>query len=533
MDLNHILIFIALLSPLALIIRSQRTAALNRKLRNAAFAILIVTGVSWLVLPHQAGFIGGGTWFVLLLIPAVGSHKLADLTLRERFAAARRLAKFLSFIHPSPAFRDQATLFRALEIGRRGDTPRALQMLQSLQSGATTVASQAIGQSFRLRGDWESFQAWCRASFTPMALQRTRIAPLYFRALGETHRVDDLILQVAGLRRDEVPLAPGHAEARPSVAVSDSLPQQLSMLVLWSFLGRKALLVRLFETSLRKFDPEGKAFWLATAELAAGNIDVGREQLKRLHRQTSDAILQSEIVARLEHADEYARAAASQSVESNRILQRLETRPMRQMPYFASRGRGTPTVMTLIVLNVAMFLLEVIAGGSTNPFVLHRLGQLETFDFFASGEYWRLLSSLFLHYGPIHLLFNIYALYVLGPALEESIGAVRFIACYLISGIGSGLGVVLLHILGLTPAEEVVGASGCIMGIVGAWAGFLLRYRHLPLARRRLQNIVFIVVIQTVFDLSTPQVSMAAHMCGLITGLVVGLILAPRDLRPM
>jgi rhomboid protease GluP len=202
------------------------------------------------------------------------------------------------------------------------------------------------------------------------------------------------------------------------------------------------------------------------------------------------------------------------------------------MPYFARTGRGTLIVITLIVLNVAMFLLEVIAGGSTNPFVLHRLGQLETSDFFITGEYWRLLTSLFLHYGPVHLLFNIYALYILGPALERSIGALRFITCYLISGIGSGLGVVLLHILGLTPAEEVVGASGCIMGIVGAWAGFLLRYRHLPLARRRLQNILFIVVIQTVFDLSTPQVSMAAHMCGLITGLVVGLILTPHE-RPL
>ena len=205
---------------------------------------------------------------------------------------------------------------------------------------------------------------------------------------------------------------------------------------------------------------------------------------------------------------------------------------MRQTPYFARTGRATPVVITLIVLNVAMFLLEIVAGGSTNPFVLHRLGQLETWNFFAAHQYWRLLTSLFLHYGPVHLLFNIYALYILGPALERSIGALRFIACYLISGNRSGLGVVLLHTIGLTPAEEVVGASGCIMGVVGAWAGFLLRYRHAPLARRRLQNIVFIVVIQTVFDLSTPQVSMAAHMCGLIAGLVLGLILAPRYVEP-
>ncbi len=519
MDLNHILLFVAFLSPVAVIVRSQRAAERNRSWRTASFAVLIVTGVSWFFFPRQAGFIGGGAWFALLLVPAMVSHKLADLVLRERFTVARRLANFLSIIHPAPSVRNQADLFCALESAAAGDTPRAFELLQSLQSGPTAIARQAIAQSFRLRGDWEGLLAWCHSALTPVALQRDGILPLYFRALGETHLVNDLIGEVAA-----------RTQTQPDEA-TESLSFQLSLQLLWAFTGRTARLVRLFKTSLRKFGAERKTFWLATAELVAGNIDVARKQLERLNADTSNAILRSEIVARLQHADEYARAVASRSAQTDRILHQLETRQMRPTPYLAQTGRATPVVITLIVLNVAMFLLEIVAGGSTNPFTLHRLGQLETSDFFAVGEYWRLITSLFLHYGPLHLLFNIYALYILGPALERSIGALRFTACYLISGIGSGLGVVLLHAIGLTPAEEVVGASGCIMGVVGAWAGFLLRYRHAPLARRRLQNIVVIVVIQTVFDLSTPQVSMAAHMCGLITGLVLGLILAPRYLR--
>jgi rhomboid protease GluP len=144
------------------------------------------------------------------------------------------------------------------------------------------------------------------------------------------------------------------------------------------------------------------------------------------------------------------------------------------------------------------------------------------------GEYWRLFTALFLHGGSAHLLFNLFALYVLGPPLERSIGAVRFTACYLISGLGSSAGVVLLTVFGLVHVAQLVGASGCVMGIVGAWAGFLLRHRHAPRAKQRLANITMIVVIQVVFDFSTPQVSMAAHLCGLITGFVVGLVLAPR-----
>ena len=76
--------------------------------------------------------------------------------------------------------------------------------------------------------------------------------------------------------------------------------------------------------------------------------------------------------------------------------------------------------------------------------------------------------------------------------------------------------------------QQLVGASGCIMGIVGAWAGFLMRHRHAAHARQRLANVVMIVAIQIGFDLSTPQVSMSAHLCGLVAGFLLGLVLTPR-----
>jgi len=98
----------------------------------------------------------------------------------------------------------------------------------------------------------------------------------------------------------------------------------------------------------------------------------------------------------------------------------------------------------------------------------------------------------------------------------------------LIGGFILGAGVVGLTLLALTRPAQLVGASGSIMGIVGAWGGFLMRHRHEPYARQRLANVAVIVAIQIAFDLSTPQVSMAAHLCGLIAGFFLGLILAPR-----
>lgn len=197
---------------------------------------------------------------------------------------------------------------------------------------------------------------------------------------------------------------------------------------------------------------------------------------------------------------------------------------------FRRRLPITRVVVTLIALNVLGFLVEVVAGGSTNIYTLHRLGALEPVFVVGRGEYWRLLTALFLHYGILHLALNVFALFVVGPPLELAVGRLRFIVCYLTAGVGSSAGVVILHLLKIIDADQLVGASGSIMGIVGAWAAFLVRHRRAPLAAQRLWNVFVIVLMQMGFDLVTPQVSSAAHLCGLFSGFVIGFIVAPRQI---
>jgi rhomboid protease GluP len=144
-------------------------------------------------------------------------------------------------------------------------------------------------------------------------------------------------------------------------------------------------------------------------------------------------------------------------------------------------------------------------------------------------QYWRLLTALFLHYGPIHIFFNLFALLLLGPALERQIGGFFFAVCYLVSGIGSSIAIVLLTKLRLLEPVQLVGASGCVMGVVGTWTGFLLRHRHAPLARQRLRNIFVIVLLQLAFDLVTPRVSMSAHLGGLLSGFLLGLLVPAKS----
>jgi rhomboid protease GluP len=516
LDLNHILLFLACVSPLVLLGQTWRRGGLDRGWRLAAFAVLIVTGVSWIVRPATAGFIGGGAWFALLLLPAVGLRKTAELAVTQRFASARRLARLLRLLHPADGLLEQSILLQALELAQRGDSASALALLAPLRNNHTTLGRQAIAASFRISGDWENLLRWTRTELSPGIMQTDNaVIPLYLRALGETGSRDELVVEfaanVASLTAGQPPLWSYYS----------------SLLAVLAFCGRVESLGNLLETKLRKLPRHVKECWIGTSEIVAGAVAAGRARLEKVLAGTNDHLIRSDIRRRLQVASEFPLAPLSPG--SDAFLRRIERNDRASGRAFASETmRPTTAVLILIALNVAMFVAEIANGGSMNGWTLHRLGALELVAVRVDGEYWRLLTSLFLHFGPLHLLFNLYALFIIGPGLERALGAIRFGICYLLSGLGSGLGVLFLRLIGLNSAEQLVGASGCVMGLVGAWAGLLLRHRDSPLAGRRLKNILMIVAIQTAFDLSTPQISMAAHMSGLVSGFALGLLFAPR-----
>lgn len=343
LDLNHLFLFVAIASPLAVLGRAWMPGGTSRGWRTAALVVFGITAVAWLFCRNVAGYIGGGAWFALLFIPAMGLRRVVELAMQHRYAAARRLARVLLFFHPGRDLRDQIAILQKLE-------------------------------------------------------QR----------------------QAAG--------------AMPG-------------------------------------------------PLATGGSVFGR-------------------------------------------------------PF--ARLRQAPVVTLMIVLNLVAFAITLIVASVMRsgfqidfimepPFeVIHRLGALAFYSVIFAHEYWRTVTSLFLHYGALHLFFNLFALFMLGPALERTIGSGRFAICYLVSGLCSSIGVLLLTYFGRIQLGELVGASGCVMGVVGAWAGFLLRHRHLPQARERLANIVMIILLQIAFDFYTPQVSSSAHLCGLVAGAILGSLVAAR-----
>ena len=327
MGLNHIFLFIALITSLLVLARAWRPGGIFRGWRIAALIVLAITGIAWLFARDYAGYVGGGAWFVLLFLPMVGLRKASNLAARGHYQSAARVARALKILHPTEQLREQIEIFERLD-AEHGPAPES-----------------------------------------------------------------------------DSPSLPGI------------------------------------------------------------------------------------------------------------IFNRL---------------RIAPAVAIIILINLAVFVIELHRGALNNPLMLDRLGALDAQAVIDKGELWRLFSALFLHDNLAHLGFNLFALYIIGPPLEKTIGTIRFAVCYLITGLGSTAGVVLLTLIRIAPRALLIGASGCIMGIVGVSAGFLLRHRHVWQARQRLLNILLIIAIQVLFDIFTPEVSMSAHLCGLITGFAVGLFITPK-----
>ena len=511
LDLNHILLFIAIVSPIVLLVRIARLRnPRNRGWRIAASIVLAICAAGWLLAPSVAGYVGGTVWCLLLVIPTVAERSIDQALLTQRFARARRIAFVRRVLHPWNDSPFPSSIIQSLELAVRGRLDLALDRLAAERQRSTPGGRFATALTFALTENWAGLVQWCRRDLS--LTTNPAIHSLYLRALGEIGALDDLVLEVAS----QMDLSD------PDRLLSSSLGYNFILAL--AFCGETDRLGKLLCGPLKAIPQERREFWLATAELAQGRALLARQQLEKLRFETRDVVLRRSIERRLATS-----IPAHLSARGEMLLARLSGETIGMHKIASGPEQGAPAVWALILLNVAMFGVEILLGGATNPVTLHGLGALEPAAVIVRHEYWRLLTALFLHYGLLHIAFNLYALYLLGPALERMIGSFKFLLAYVISGLGSSAGVVFLWILHLTAADQLVGASGCVMGVIGVSAGLLFRHRQTPLAGRRLRNILFIVVLQTAFDLSTPQVSLGAHLSGFATGLLVGLVLASQE----
>ncbi len=191
-------------------------------------------------------------------------------------------------------------------------------------------------------------------------------------------------------------------------------------------------------------------------------------------------------------------------------------------------------VWVLLAINIVMYVFTIFLSllliqGTPNfftpsPFILN-LGWKRN-DLIVQGEYWRLLTAMFLHGNLLHILFNGYALYILGPQTERIYGTLRFLAIYFLAGLS---GSIASYALSSNPS---VGASGAIFGLVGGLGAFFYLGRTIlgDAGRSQLQGMITIVIINLIIGFSAGGgiIDNYAHIGGLIGGMLAGWMLAPR-----
>lgn len=184
-------------------------------------------------------------------------------------------------------------------------------------------------------------------------------------------------------------------------------------------------------------------------------------------------------------------------------------------------GRKRPTAtIGLIIINIIVYLLMTIAGGSQAPSVLLKFGA-KYGPLIAQGEWWRLFNPMFMHIGLQHIVLNMVTLYFIGMQIEEIFGKWRFVSLYLLSGIGGNIAS-----FAFSPGLSA-GASTSIFGLFGAFLMLGESFRQNAYIRATARQFLILVILN--LGLGFTGIDIAGHLGGLAAGFLTAYVLeAPR-----
>jgi membrane associated rhomboid family serine protease len=178
---------------------------------------------------------------------------------------------------------------------------------------------------------------------------------------------------------------------------------------------------------------------------------------------------------------------------------------------------GAPATMVFIGLAVLFFLARFI--GLENELV-RIFAQVNAFV--AEGEWWRIFTVVLLHGSITHLVFNMWALYVLGPQIERGVGTWPFVTLFLASAGVGGAFAYWFDVWDGGTMQIAVGASGAIFGLFGIWLSWALHRRNTTYGRAVLTQLLFLLAINAAIPFIFHNISWQAHLGGLIAGFVIG-----------
>ncbi len=188
---------------------------------------------------------------------------------------------------------------------------------------------------------------------------------------------------------------------------------------------------------------------------------------------------------------------------------------MEKITNYFHHNKGTASFLLIMIL---YFIALTLFGGSTSSIVLLTLGALYPPLVVESFQVYRIVTAIFMHIGIAHLYFNGYALYIFGPQIEKLMGTKKFIAFFLLSGIGGNLATIIFNYNSLS-----AGASGSLFGLFGGFLYLMHRHKELvtPYGKK---SITRLLLINLAITFIIPGISTTAHLGGLLFGYLLSYI---------
>jgi rhomboid protease GluP len=516
---NLLLTMVALSCAFGFVLSLRLPKSQARTTRIVLLALLGACAISYALAPSYAGWVALGLWLGFIGVPGWTLRLAMRRARGGHFREAGRLLGALRWLRPWSSWRGTQELYGALDCLRRGRREEGRARLETIAQKGGALAPLARAELLASDWRWGELARWVETETEPGGSIDPALLARYVRALGELGRLDDLFRT---LRQ--------HRALLEAAAMSEVY--DLCRLFAFAFSGRVVQVRELLDGPLRGLDAATRQAWLATAEIVAGDAEQGRRRLEQA-RESADAQLARSIEQRL--AQPPAHAGSSPASQQALAELRRDWENERQYAPTAAGARLPWATIGLVAINVAVFGVEVALGGSTDIDTLLRLGALDASHVIEGGQWWRLFAAQVLHFGPLHLVMNVLGLLLLGRFVERRLGIRRYLFVYVAAGTLSILGTVVMTAVGISAPAILVGASGAIMGVVGASGAILMRgwwHERARAARSHLLFVVFILLAQAAIDLLAPGTSFSAHALGAVFGfLVAGPMVRARPLR--
>jgi membrane associated rhomboid family serine protease len=514
------------------------------------------------------GFVAIGAAVCLLVVPPI-LRDLARRALRaDRPALALRLVSLWDHLQPGMGVSRERDLIEVLVAVRNGRVDDAVAVLREARAELREPRAQRhmderIVATYLTARRWRDaihvYEASMERAGEPPPAQLCVELVWAYCEIGELEAAGRLVDRIAaapvplpeGLSGvpagapDGVPGgvpagAPDGAPGAEPRAMPRTLPRAL-IDPLWTFLVQRARLMFLAfvgrttavegmvapEGPLHMLPEASRQFWSGVARLNAGDRGGARaalQQAARLARGDRRAReVAEQVIARIDVPGVAGPHAISDSVTA--MAERFSAEamaappvPVRSTPQLAGVPlRRLPVTVGLIAANALAFLAVLALFGSTgDPGGLVRAGANVKTWVLGHGQLWRLPSSLFLHVGLVHLVLNMYGLWILGKLVEQMHGPVRMFAIYMLAGLAGAFASAWFGAPGLS-----AGASGAVLGLLGALIAELGLHRQAYPRRWRsalLAPLVFVAAAQVVIGFFYPAIDQWAHVAGLVVG---------------